>query len=259
MRALKTHWPEYLMEAAELGLFMLAACAATVVLEHPASPVRRAVGDAFLRRAVIGTAMGLTATVLIYSPWGRRSGAHFNPCVTLTFYRLGRVTGTDAFFYVVAQFAGALVGVAAAIELLGATVADPSVAFAVTVPGTAGTTGAFAAELAISFALMLMVLSLGATRFASATGIVAGCMVAVYIAFEAPLSGMSMNPARTVGSAAFAHDWRGAWLYFAAPTAGMLLAAELYTRIAAAGRRGCAKLCHDHTVPCIFCRAIPDT
>jgi hypothetical protein len=74
--AVRRAWPEYLMEAAGLGLFMLSACGFTVLLFHPASPATRFVPDPFLRRALIGLAMGLTAVVLVYSPLGKRSGAH---------------------------------------------------------------------------------------------------------------------------------------------------------------------------------------
>ena len=90
------HWREYLIEAAGLGLFMVSAAAMTTLLEHPASPVRLALPDPILRRILMGLAMGLTAASLIYSPWGRRSGAHFNPAVTLTVLRLGKVSRRDA-------------------------------------------------------------------------------------------------------------------------------------------------------------------
>jgi glycerol uptake facilitator-like aquaporin len=106
--ALRGHWPEYLMEAAGLGLFMLSACAFTVLLYHPVSPVERAVESQVMRRVLMGLAMALTAVAIIYSPWGRRSGAHLNPAVTLTFWRLGKVAGWDAAFYIIAQFVGGL-------------------------------------------------------------------------------------------------------------------------------------------------------
>src|SRR5215467_4160317 len=100
------HWPEYLIEAACLGLFMVSACSFTVLLEHPASAIRQRLSSALVRRLLGGIAMGVTAVALIYSPWGKQSGAHLNPSVTLTFLRLGKVEPWDAGFYVVAQFIG---------------------------------------------------------------------------------------------------------------------------------------------------------
>ena len=93
------HWREYGIEAAALGTFMVSAVFVTVLLEHPASEVHQALPHAFLRRALTGLAMGLTAIGLIYSPPGRRSGLHMNPAVTLTFYRLGKVRRADAALY----------------------------------------------------------------------------------------------------------------------------------------------------------------
>jgi aquaporin Z len=88
--ALKKHWPEYLMEAAELGLFMFSACAFTVLLFHPSSTVAQTIHDGLLRRLLMGTAMGATAIAIIFSPLGQRSGAHFNPAVTWTFFGWGK-------------------------------------------------------------------------------------------------------------------------------------------------------------------------
>src|SRR5215470_9246544 len=118
LAAVLQHWPEYLIEAIGLGLFMLSACLFVTLLEHPNSPVRQTVTEPFVRRIPMGLAMGLTAVGLVYSPWGQRSGAHFNPSVTLTFWRLGKVTFWDAVFYVAAQFVGALAGVGVATAIL---------------------------------------------------------------------------------------------------------------------------------------------
>lgn len=248
------HWPEYLAEAFGLGLFMLSACGFAVLLFGPASPLVPVVPSAFWRGALMGIAMGLTLVVNIYSPWGRRSGAHLNPAVTLTFYRLGRVGTGDVVGYIVAQFAGGIGGTALAVLLFRPTVADPAVNYVATLPGSAGTGVAFLAELLISFGLMLVVLLLSSRpRLAGVTGLVAGAVVAAYITFEAPLSGMSMNPARTVGSAVFANAWQGLWLYFAGPLLGMLGAGELFRAARDGLRQGCAKLHHDLRVRCIFC------
>lgn len=251
--AVRRHWPEYLMEAAGLGLFMLSACLFATLLEYPGSPVRQALPDSFLRRALIGLAMGLTAVGLIYSPWGTRSGAHLNPSVTLAFWRLGKVQGWDAFFYVVSQFAGGLTGVLLAAWLLGNPLSDQSVGYAATVPGPGGPRVAFLAEAVISFGLMAVVLAVSnAGSLARFTGLCAGALVATYITFEAPLSGMSMNPARTFGSALPAQAWTALWVYFTAPPLGMLLAAEVYLRLRGARGVICAKLHHTNRTRCIF-------
>jgi aquaporin Z len=121
------------------------------------------------------------------------------------------------------------------------------------VPGPTGNAVAFVAETVISFVLMLTVLTVSNhPRLAPLTGICAGLLVWTYIAVEAPLSGMSMNPARTFGSALLARDFPGLWIYFTAPPLGMLLAAELFTRRVGVQRVLCAKLHHPQEGLCIF-------
>src|SRR5438067_3163871 len=142
------HWPEYAMEAALLALFMLSACAFTVVLQLPDSAVRQAITSSILRRALTGIAMGVTAIALIYSPWGQRSGAHLNPSVTLTFLRLGKIAPWDALFYVLFQFLGGAAGVMSASLLIGPALRHSAVNYAVTQPGPRGSHIAFIAEVA---------------------------------------------------------------------------------------------------------------
>jgi aquaporin Z len=247
------HWPEYLMEAAELGLFMISAAVVTAALEYPHSPLHDLFPDPTLRRILIGLAVGFTAIGLIYSPWGKRSGAHLNPAVTVTFFRLGKIKGGDALGYVAAQFVGGTVGLWLAAQFLGLAIEHPAVNYVVTVPGSGGTAIAFAAEAMISFGLMLMVLMVSnRTSLNRWTGVFAGALVATYIAIEAPLSGMSMNPARTFASALPAHLWTDYWLYLTAPLIGMLLAAECYVRTNGIHRVLCAKLHHHNDTRCIF-------
>jgi aquaporin Z len=201
----------------------------------------------------MGIAMGATLALIVYSPLGRRSGAHMNPAVTLTFLRLGKIHRQDAAGYVLAQFAGGIAGIAAATVLLGGLPAHPSVNYVATMPGSGGVAMAFIAEAVIAFGMMLLVLIM--TNSASAaryTGACAALLVALYITFEAPVSGMSMNPARTLGPAILARSATALWIYFLAPPIGMLLAAETFVRRRGAGRVRCAKLHHDDRVRCIF-------
>lgn len=251
--ALRRHYPEYLMEAAGLGLFMVSACGFGVLLNHPESPALAALPDAFLRQALMGLAMGATAAGLVYSPWGRQSGAHLNPSVTLAFLRLGKLRPADAAFYVAAQLAGGLAGVLLAAAALGPALSHPSVLYVATVPGPWGVLAAAAAEFAIAFLLMTVVLNTaGHPRLGRFTGLLAAALVALYITFEAPVSGMSMNPARTLASALPARAWTALWVYALVPPLAMLAAAELFRRRGRAPEP-CAKLDHFNDRRCIFC------
>ena len=252
--ALKHHWPEYLIEAACLGLFMMSAFAFGTILEHPASAINKALPHPVFRRFLMGLAMGLTAIGIIYSPWGKQSGAHINPSTTLTFFRLGKVAKWDAIFYVIAQFIGGLIGALIASAALSTWVSHPAVHYVVTMPGAAGIAAAFVAEVAITFVLMTVILHISNnSRLHKLTGLCAGTLVAIYITLEAPVSGMSMNPARTFASAVPAHYWTALWIYFTAPLGGMLLAAEAYVRTRGKESVACAKLHHQNSTRCIFC------
>jgi len=252
--ALKHHWPEYLIEAVCLGLFMISAFTFGTILEHPASPIHRALANPTLRRSLMGLAMGGTAIGIIYSPWGKQSGAHINPSTTLTFFRLGKLANWDALFYVLSQFIGSALGALFASQLLSAWAAHPSVNFVVTAPGPAGASVAFAAEIVITFILMTVILHVSNNpKLHKLTGLCAGMLVATYITIEAPISGMSMNPARTLASALSGNSWTAIWVYFMAPLIGMFAAAEIYVRKQGISRVACAKLHHDNAKRCIFC------
>jgi aquaporin Z len=252
LETLRKHWPEYAIEAWALGVFMVSAGVFTVLVEHPDFPIRSTVDSDFARRVLIGMAMGATAIALIYSPWGRRSGAHMNPAVTLTFFSLRKIARWDAVFFIAAQFVGGLLGVLFTLLLFGDRFADAPVSYVTTLPGPNGATLAFGLEALISCGLMTAVLTLSnSTRLMSCTGLVAGFLVAAYIAFEAPYSGMSMNPARSFASAAPAGLWQDLWIYFVAPALGMLLAGLVYSRTHM--RVHCAKLYHASDTRCIHC------
>jgi aquaporin Z len=240
------------MEAGELGLYMFLACAIATLLQHPASPVRHFISSSLARRALYGLAMGSTVIGIVTTPWGKQSGGHFNPAITFTFYKLGKVELWDALFYAAAQFSGATCGVAIAAYVLRGAPANSAVQYAVTVPGVYGNAGAFIGELTISFLLMITILFLtNGKKLARYTPYFVGALYAIYIAFETPLSGMSMNPARTFGSAFRASHWHAIWIYFIAPTLGMFCAAEVFLYIRGGARPYCVKLHHANNKRCI--------
>jgi aquaporin Z len=159
----------------------------------------------------------------------------------------------DALFYILFQFGGGLIGLSIAGVILQGALTNPSVNYIVTTPGTSGAGVAFLSELTISFGMMLMVLVVSNSPSRGRyTGLFAGALIAAYITLEAPLSGMSMNPARTLASAIPAQNWTALWVYFTAPLAGMLLASEVYMRWKGRSAVRCAKLHHQNNKRCIF-------
>ena len=230
------------MEAAALGMFMVSACVFGVLLEHVSGLPGRLLG---------GLAMGLTAVAIISSPWGQRSGAHMNPALTLNFLCLGKIAPWDALFYVIAQFAGGVMGVLLSAGMLGPALAR--VQFVATIPGADGPWVAFGGEFAISFLLISIVLNVSnSRRLTRYTPWVAGFLVATFISVESPLSGMSMNPARTVGSALPSGIWTAIWVYFLAPTVAMVSAGQIYRHWRGAHHVFCAKYHHHNDKRCIF-------
>ncbi len=227
--AFHKNWQIYLIEAWALGTFMISASLFVIIIEHPSSPIRHLVEAAILRRFLIGLAMGLTAVILIYSQWGKRSGAHMNPAVTLTFLTLNRISKEDAFWYILFQFIGGVCGILLFRWVLFNYISNPSVNYLVTAPGHQGIGVALGMEFIISFTIILTVLfSSNSSRLAAYTGYFVAVLLMLFITFEAPFSGMSMNPARSLSSALIANEWKGWWLYFIGPVFGMLSGSYLY-------------------------------
>ena len=217
------------MEAWGLATFMAGASLLPMLLEYPGSPVHQAVPALHQRLIVLGTGMGLVVAGIVYSPWGKRSGAHINPSVTWAFYRFGKIGFWDAVFYTAAQFAGAVLTIQVMRLLLGAPYRHPKINFAMTMVGTPGAAVAFGAEFAMSFLLMIVLLFMvNRKALEKWAGAVVAALITLYLIFETPLSGMSLNPARTFGSAVAAHEWKAMWVYVSGPVLGTLLAERVY-------------------------------
>jgi aquaporin Z len=241
------------METGEVALYLFLTCVFAALILSPTSPARHLVYNAIGIRALMGLAVGATVFAIIVSPWGKQSGGHFNPAVSFAFYRLGKMSLPDVLFYTVAQFTGAAGGVCIARFVLSDTPGRRAVRYAVTAPGRHGSAVAFIGELAISFVLMLTILvSSNRETLARYTPYLVGLLYAIFITLEAPLSGMSMNPARSFGPALHAMYWHALWLYFTAPTLGMLAAAEIFLRARHGVEPFCAKLHHANNKRCIF-------
>ena len=245
--ALRENWRVYFIEAWALGIFMVSACGFVILIEHPDLPIRGMIPSVLVRRFLIGLAMGGTAIYLIYSAWGKKSGAHMNPAVTLTFLLLDRISKVNAFWYIIFQFLGGALGVYVFKWLLFDYVSHPAVNYAVTIPGPAGEWVALVLEALLSFIVILTVLvASNDSRIAPYTGHFVAIWLTVFITVEAPFSGMSINPARTVASAAPGDVWVEIWLYFLGPIAGMAAGGWLFRRWYRSGHDGdCTSMkCH---------------
>jgi aquaporin Z len=251
MPTLKKNWRIYLMEGFCLGLFMTSASVFGTLLEYPNSVIHIFISNEFIRLCVMGIAMGATAIAIIYSPMGKLSGAHMNPAVTFSFLILGKVKPTDAIFYSIFQIAGGVVFVFMMSLLLGDAFTSDPVNHVVTAPGKYGSVNAFVIEVIIAFCMMTMILiTSNHHRLAKYTGVIAGFLVMGYVILAGPVSGFSMNPARTIASAIPAGNFRSFWIYMTAPFIGMFSSAVLYKILD--GKTLCAKLHHHPFYTCIF-------
>ena len=232
------NYRHYLQEAMGLAIFMMSACFFGALLESPASPVHQLLQNSFLRLAIMGVMMGVTALFIFYWPFTAASGAQINPAVTLSFLRTGQMCKYDALFFILFQLTGGTLAVYIMQQLMGSWLIDPPVNSVVTVPGKTGAVPAVITEFVTAFITMSMVLYTSYHPVLKKyTRIIAACLVCCWVIIAGPISGFGMNPARTFASALPANTWTAFPIYVIAPFAGMLSATELFlhfrkTRIA---------------------------
>lgn len=167
----------------------------------------------------VAAAFGLVVLVLIQG-LGHVSGAHVNPAVTIGFWAAGRFPGRRVLPYVAAQLAGAGLG-----SLLVSLLATEGSTLGATLPAH-GAGQAFGIEVGLTFWLMLVILRVTASAYEQ--GLLVGLTISATVGLEAlvggPLSGASMNPARSLAPALVSGHLTAAWVYVVAPVAGVLLA-----------------------------------
>jgi MIP family channel proteins len=175
----------------------------------------------------ISFVFGAVVAALIYSI-GHISGAHFNPAVTLAFWTSGFFPRRKVLPYIFAQCVGAI---AASILLL---ISLGKVAnLGATLPLNGNWLQAFILELVLTFILMFVILGSGLDRRAPIgfAGLAIGLTVGVEAAFMGPITGASMNPARSFGPAFIGGIWQHHWVYWIAPILGAQLAVIVYRQL----------------------------
>ena len=200
-----------------IGVFALvfAGCGAIVAeAEHPGT--LGAVGVAFV--------FGLIVMAMVYAT-GHLSGAHLNPAVTLAFTLTRHFPRTEAVAYLAAQIAGAL----AAAALLAAIWPSQPAALGTTLP-TVGVGSAFVYEVVLTSFLMFVIMAVATDTRAVGAGaaIAIGGTVGLDALFGGPITGASMNPARSLGPALVSGEPHDLWIYLTAPLLGAALGALAY-------------------------------
>lgn len=195
-----------------------------VILDFGAgSPVVRWIPDAGLRRLITGFLFGSTGGLIALSAVGKHSGAHINPVVSLAFWMRGKMNFGHAAGYVIAQLLG---GVAGALPLLLWGKIGANVHYGATLPGSGyDAWQATVGEIATTFCLIVgLFFFISHKRLRNFTPLLFPFLYAVMVFLEAPVSGTSTNPARSLGPAVIAWDWRAWWVYWVGPVLGTLVA-----------------------------------
>ncbi|HEY6729891.1 MAG TPA: aquaporin [Solirubrobacterales bacterium] len=214
-----TPQPDLLRRAAAegIGVFALvfAGCGAIIAeTEHPGS----------LGGVGVALVFGLVVMAMVYAT-GHLSGAHLNPAVTLAFVLTRHFPRGEALAYVGCQATGALL----AAGLLAAIWPTEPAALGATLP-TVGVGSAFAYELVLTAFLMFVIMAVATdTRAVGAAAAIAiGGTVGLDALFGGPVTGASMNPARSLGPALVSGELQHLWLYLLAPPLGAGLGALAY-------------------------------
>jgi aquaporin Z len=215
-------WQPVAAEFAGTALLLAAGLSIVIWASAPASPLVHAMRDAAARRALTGALFGTVGASIAISPLGRESGAHLNPVVTLAFWAERRIRTSTLLAYVAAQAAGGIVGSSV---LLAWGRLGRSVRYGATTPGHAGSLAALGGEAAATFALIALLFGvLGSPRLRHGAPLLFPPLYAVLVLVEAPLSGTSTNPARSLGPAVVSETWTGFWVYLAGPLVGTAVA-----------------------------------
>jgi len=211
-------WQEAVVEAIDTFVLVFVGTGAVMVNQ---------IADEALTHLGISFVFGAVVAALIYTT-GHISGAHINPAVTLGFWSSGFFPTRKVLPYILAQCLGAIAASALLLLTLGA-VAD----LGATQPLNGNWWQALILETILTFILMFVILGSGLDRRSpnGFAGIAIGLTVGLEAACMGPITGASMNPARSLGPAVVASIWQHHWIYWVAPILGAQLAAIVYGQL----------------------------
>jgi aquaporin Z len=223
----KLPWSLFISELVGTGLLVGVGLSIVIFNFGTGSPMVEVVPSPGLRRLITGFLFGSTGALIALSPVGKESGAHINPVVSLAFWLMGKLQTLHAAEYVVAQLLGAVIG---SLPLLLWDQMGQSVNFGATLPGAGfGAGWATLGEIGTTFALIMgLFIFIRHPRLRPYTPGLFPFLYAIMVFLEAPVSGTSTNPARSLGPAVVSNDWQGWWVYWIGPIVGTLIAVGGY-------------------------------
>jgi aquaporin Z len=221
----------FLSELIGTGLLLLCGLSLVIFMFGAGSPIQWVVLNEGHRRQITGFVFGCFGALIAISRIGKESGAHINPCVTLGFYLVGKLDVRTAAVYVLAQLIGAVLF---CVPLLAWGEMGRSVAFGATLPGKIyPLRAALWGEIWTTFCLItLLCVFIGFRQLRRFTPLMIPILYAIMSYWEAPISGTSTNPARSLGPALISGQWHGWWIYWLGPLIGTLLAILLCNALA---------------------------
>ena len=214
-------WRLYLSEFIGTALLISIGVSFVILDFAKGSPVPAMIPSAGLRRIITGFLFGSTGMLITFSPVGKWSGAHINPAVTLSFWLKGKIKTYVALGYVISQILGGIAGAAA---LLAWGKLGEGIFYGSTFPGKEGVLAAVIGESITTFLLITgLFFFLGHKKLRPYTPALFPFLYAVMVYFEAPISGTSTNPARSLGPSLVSGMWMGWWVYWIGPFAGVFI------------------------------------
>jgi aquaporin Z len=232
----RSAWSLYVAEFFGTALLLVGGLSAVIVVISPASPVAALALPGWLARGIAGALFGLTGTLVTVSALGKHSGAHLNPAMTLAFLIEGKISASHASRYVISQCLGAIAG--ACVVLVWGPLGKP-LRYGTTTPAQSlNPVLAVALEALCTVVLVGTVfVFLGNPRLRRFTAWTMGPMYAVMVSLEAPWTGTSTNPARSLGPAIATGTWQGFWIYLVGPALGAVVGVALARALGGGGRR----------------------
>ncbi len=247
------HWPEYGAELLGTAFLVFVGLSAVVSNFGKGLPMEQLIPDRSMRSLLTGLMFAGSGSIVAISPLGKLSGAHVNPAVSLAFWVQGKMHHHDIVGYIISQFVGAIIGAALLVFVWGkyATTVDNGMTLA-------GSNYAlwyvFLAEVTMTFLMVLSIfIFVSSEQLMRWTPLMTWLLIATMVWLESPISGTSLNPARSLGPALVTWLWQDQWLYCIAPPLGALLGVGAF-RLLTFGEREIltGKLFHVPHYRCIF-------